>query len=512
MIAATLMVKIAADSTAFTSALAQAQRATRASAQQMEFAASAVTQLQNRMTNLSQGYRLGVISAERYADGLKEVRADMAQLAATSELSAKSQERLAGVGAQITRQLNMVTTAAKRSAEGVELFGITTLAATQMATGGIASVGTAVSSLGVLARGNPWLIGIMTGLSALAAAWSLISSAADKAKASVIGFTHAHREAAAGRLATVQQLLKDAPARVAGPSDRYGGSEMIVNPMIALLRAEEARLLVEVNTLPVTKGIADQHKRSTNELERARAILADMLAMQKRTATGAANVAAVRADALAAMTQGVGRVRGHSAADVLARRPVTPESVAMPPLSMALPVANLKKSLDPMTKQLQDFKAQTINLAGEISSGIVAIASAAGQGFKNMGNVLLSILGGLMITVGRSMISFGLATKAIGQLIKNPVLAIAAGATLVALGSALSSSAQGAVSAATGGGGGGGGASSGGGGFSGSSAGVGGNAGGTVVIHGQPRDVIQLDDLAAMLRELGYRDIQWMPA
>lgn len=505
MIAATLMVKIAADTTAFNSALQKAQQSVRGSAAQMQQASGAVTALQTRITGLTQGFRIGSISEEAYAAGLKEVRADMHQLTAVSELSVKSQARLASVGATVTRQLNAVTTSAKRSATGFEAFGVAALAASELAAGGIASVGVAASTLGVFARGNPWLIGLMAGLTALAAAWQLIQTMANKATDAVDGFIHKHREAAAGRLAVVQELLRTAPATIQqriSTSTPMGPGPTIVstieNPAIARLQAEEQRLLVEVNTLPVTLArnvkVLRDHVDGLTESVRG-------------FVTAMRNAAELRAAALAAL----GSPRGMTGDQL--NNLISPKTFGVDAKGGSGPAANSTiaftlKSMDEIVSKAQAVKAQMLDVGSMIAQGVIAIAQGAASGFKGMGKILLSLIGNIMVQVGQSMIMFGIGMKALRMAIKNPVAAIAAGVLLVAAGSALSASAQRSINA--------GGEGGGGGSFSSAPNTGAGDTGnglrqGTVIINGRPNDVVDLDTLAGLLRELGYRRIEWNP-
>lgn len=107
-------------------------------------------------------------------------------------------------------------------------------------------------------------------------------------------------------------------------------------------------------------------------------------------------------------------------------------------------------------------------IMGAVSTGIADAATAFGQGIADMvsgaGTMtdvlrgvaasLITTLADLAIKVGKMMIGFGIAGKALQQLIKNPVLAIAAGSALVALGSFAKSAVSNAISGAGGAGGG----------------------------------------------------------
>lgn len=79
---------------------------------------------------------------------------------------------------------------------------------------------------------------------------------------------------------------------------------------------------------------------------------------------------------------------------------------------------------------IQDSIAQTAEVIGTIIAG-------AGHGFSRLGAVVLAGIGNLMVMLGKSLIAFGIAGLAIKKFVISPGLAIAAGAALIALGSAL---------------------------------------------------------------------------
>ena len=100
--------------------------------------------------------------------------------------------------------------------------------------------------------------------------------------------------------------------------------------------------------------------------------------------------------------------------------------------------------LDERLKQVKaNFEALTLDLGTLVSSAIADMASSVGEALATGGNIidtigqsLIKILGNLAKSVGQQMIAFGTAALALKALMKNPFLAIAAGAALVALGSA----------------------------------------------------------------------------
>lgn len=102
------------------------------------------------------------------------------------------------------------------------------------------------------------------------------------------------------------------------------------------------------------------------------------------------------------------------------------------------------KMLDDRLKQVKsNLEALTLDLGALVSSAITDMASSVGEALATGGNIidaigqtLIKTLGNLAKSVGQQMIAFGTAALALKALMKNPFLAIAAGAALVALGSA----------------------------------------------------------------------------
>jgi len=102
------------------------------------------------------------------------------------------------------------------------------------------------------------------------------------------------------------------------------------------------------------------------------------------------------------------------------------------------------------------IKTAMVDAWTALGEQIGGILSGMAQGFRGLGNAMLGILGGLLKAVGQALIASGIAATTILKLFANPFAAIAAGVALVALGSALSATAQKSVNASVGAGGGGG--------------------------------------------------------
>ena len=88
-----------------------------------------------------------------------------------------------------------------------------------------------------------------------------------------------------------------------------------------------------------------------------------------------------------------------------------------------------------LTDAFETFKSDIfVEFATNLGNGVRLIDSAAGA--------LLGSLGTMAIEMGRALIAFGVAGEAIQSFIKNPILAVAAGTALVAVGTALKNKAS----------------------------------------------------------------------
>ena len=102
---------------------------------------------------------------------------------------------------------------------------------------------------------------------------------------------------------------------------------------------------------------------------------------------------------------------------------------------------------DHLKASLEDTTAVVLDYSNLIGSGLSSFASTIGDAFgsgnfSDLGKNLISALGRLAQQFGSMLIALGTASLQLKTLIANPFTAIAAGAALVALGSAASSMAQ----------------------------------------------------------------------
>lgn len=101
--------------------------------------------------------------------------------------------------------------------------------------------------------------------------------------------------------------------------------------------------------------------------------------------------------------------------------------------------ANMKKRLEAIQKGLSDILTDLpANLITNISEALGAALGAGDNALKAVSASLLSTLGGVLVDLGKLAISVGVGIASVKKALKtlNPVVAIAAGAGLIALGSA----------------------------------------------------------------------------
>lgn len=489
---ARLVVELSAKTSEFHKAMQDSVRATRDTQRQLESSAQAVTLLQDRLTTLQRAFRTGAIDEQAFARHLRTLQADVAELATQANLTETSMARLSRVGQGVNRELRNVTALARRTADGFEALGVGVLAASQAATGGVAGFGRAAGTLQVFALGNPWLIGILSGLTLLAQAWELIRNRSRETAVAVNTLT---RE----ELKRAQLQAQLAAARETDPiraAQRRGVSAMAAQTLDQVT-SHDALLRMLQGAVDKTTVRLVTERSITQELRRQAALLTDANFGKK----GVVNIAPT----------------GDFLADVERQKRLAEAAagVGMAALSGAGSAIQGRGMLDGLQQTLQQAKqigGEFLDVGAMIGQGLIALAASVGQGFQAMAGVAMGILGGLMVEVGKSMILFGAAMKALRQAIKNPVAAIAAGAALVVLGTALQASAQRSVNAATGGGGGGGSSAAAPFGAPGLPAGGSQGEGGsrTLVLVGDAlgiRDQRRLDDLADQMSWLAGRRI-----
>lgn len=438
-----LVVTLRADTAGLSNALKGMGTDLRKSASETALAADL---LRDRFRSLEQQFRTGQLGAAEYASRLRTLKADIAELASTTKLSAESQLLLANTGNQVTSQLTRFSGGMNRA-----VFGLQTLALGM--EGGRVSAQGLTSALLTLGIGSPEFLAVMAGLALVGTLIARMGNGADEATGkfnNLLRSVHQlsssqTRDAVAGEIAARERALARLRAPVTTADvDRFGelrdattsdpdaARRDALNDEIAQLRTIQTLNASGLRTEDDTNAV---HRARVGLLTHQRDLVQEMLRMQRSAAEGAAASASVQADALRNMMRGARVGPGSMDSEI-----------------------ELKAGFDPLQK-MREIAKSGIQLGGVISSAFTSLGQSLAGGFKNIGATLKGILGGLMVTIGHSMIAFGAAGLAIKQFIKNPVAAIAAGTLLVALGSALTSSAQGAVDGGGSGGGGGGGGS-----------------------------------------------------
>jgi tetratricopeptide (TPR) repeat protein len=103
--AASLLVRIGAETSDFQEAMAASVRSTRDVQLAMEQSSRAVTALEARMRSLKEAANLGLLSRQQLGEEARTVSADVAELATQSQLAEGAQSRLARVGAAAARTI-----------------------------------------------------------------------------------------------------------------------------------------------------------------------------------------------------------------------------------------------------------------------------------------------------------------------------------------------------------------------------------------------------------------------
>lgn len=388
-----------------------------------------IDDLERRTAELTQAWRAGIIGENEYALGLRQLKVDIAGTAAATSRSAAEMERLASIGGQVTGQLRAVTAHARRGAQGFEAFGVTTNAAAMLATGGIRGISSAAMSLSVFSLGNPAMIGILSGIAALASAWSMVSSRTDEATVSAQSFQRINLAGITGGAFARWMTAADAAFAARGTDDF---SRLNATAQMYGRRYDDA--VARVNDL-LRRGVHQQ------------------------SGVGGGGVTG---GGMGAAPRGVG-VPDLGYLDNALPVPTDLPGFKAFENSFEGATARMAEMKESMGKELEGMKSRfaSIDVFGALGNGLVQISGIVGEaiagvggGFRSIGKVILQVLGGLMKSVGASMIMFGFAGQRIQTFITNPAGAIAAGIALVALGSALSASVSRQVSSAGGGGGG----------------------------------------------------------
>lgn len=445
---ARLVVELSAKTAEFQRAMDDVQRVSRDTQRAMEVGAQAVRLLEDRLDTLRIAFRTGQISEAQFASGLRTLQADLAETANKAQLTDRAMADLAKVGQRVAGDLNRVTAIAKRSASGFEAFGIATLAASQVAGRGIAGIGAAAGALGVFARGNPVLIGILGGLAALAGAWDLIKRATDGAKASADGWL-----ATVNAVAQLQQqgraqlgvslltlrgerflLEREISARGTGPSSEQAARLAEIQRLMAQI--QEAQRTIGPFFHATNQSLGQQvasHQTINNELKKRIDLLARLAAAEVANALRAGEHAAF----LAQRNQGIVGQMTQQLHDRSQRVDINASGAGF-----GAEIASVEKQMRLVREMLQ-VRTDILDLTSAIGSAVSAMASQLGTALAQGANFFAAFAESAIAAIGSLIQAIGqmLIAKGIGDIVRSlpfaGPLAIGIGAGLVALGAAM---------------------------------------------------------------------------
>lgn len=481
MIAATLMVKIAAETTAFHKGMADAQRAVKNSATQMQQGSAAVSALQNRIRLLNESFRLGRIAENQWAEGMRTAVADARSLAATTELTNKSTERLTrsitGAEGALRRQAMM----SRRSADGIERGAEVMNALTIAATGGASGIAMAANQLQrmAVAAGAVKAVGIIGALGAIATlaatvamAFGSMKSKTQEAMNALADFSRL-RLAAAGltpaqtqeNLAEEIRIREQALARMQslGPVG-VGGAGGAAAVLSAAAQAMTVRLAARGQREAVEEELANLRVIQTINNGRL-STQRDITASINKANAAFEDQDTVLARIVDKLSKAGGAIRSMATpfgptpefiASVEQRKAVARQAAALGSQAITqgvgMAMGSDRAPISAMVKAdlavLESLKPPVVNLTNSIVGAVTNMASSIGtalaQGanlFKAFADSAIASIGSLIQAIGQMLIA-----KGIGDIVKalpfaGPA-AIAAGVGLVALGAAMGGGGQ----------------------------------------------------------------------
>lgn len=175
----------------------------------MENAATEADFLRDRFARLKQQHDLGLVSATKYAGELRTLKADMASLAATTNLGAEAQALLAHTGSQVDAQMRRVSGGLNRA-----VFGVQTLSVAIQ--GGRVSTQALTAALTTLSIGSPEFLLVTAGLAAIATLIGTIDEKAESAARNLSGFSRGRLEGIVQRLEAKQRGQEILPGLFSG--------------------------------------------------------------------------------------------------------------------------------------------------------------------------------------------------------------------------------------------------------------------------------------------------------
>lgn len=366
-------------------------------------------------------YRTGRITLTQYREQLRTTRADLQSLANTVTMTAREEAGLAVQTKAVEAALRQADAAALRTQNAmVRVAGGVQTLAYSMQGGRVSAMGL-LSALGTLGIGSAGFVAVLAGLAAVSAALIKMGVDADEASDALGDLANKGLLRLRGQLAAIQAEQSRFTRAGTAPAEDESAGDYFKRRFLNLfgfaarpdtLAAQESAVRGAILEVERTNELARRAQRGRPEAERARLGVRGIESKPTSFKPG-------------------GELLGGGVLD-----------------SAKASLADLKK----MTKGFVGARDELLDIGSSLSSGLSAIGASLKDGFKGIGKAVLGIIGGMMQQIGKAMIAYGLAGKAIRSFIKNPALAVAAGAALVVMGAALASSAQGVVNRGEGGG------------------------------------------------------------
>lgn len=237
-------------------------------------------------------------------------------------------------------------------------------------------------------------------------------------------------------LATQQDALQKSVELI---NQRYGEE--------AELRRQLADLQAEYNGL-AESSLADIDKANQLRIQEEAVIekmnnaLRELSERQNSVTLAAQKEAQARQEALLAaqkMAQSRADLKAWTESSVITTTVETPQAVQLNPIGVAVkPVLDEKSVLD-ITSELQSVLTSSIDSISTVIGGLIGDLATGGDAWGNFTNTAIAAFGDMAIAIGKMAIATGVATSGIKAALEslNPYVAIAAGAALVALGTAV---------------------------------------------------------------------------
>lgn len=237
-------------------------------------------------------------------------------------------------------------------------------------------------------------------------------------------------------LATQQEALQKSVELI---NQRYGEETE--------LRRQLADLQEEYNGL-AESSLADIDKANQLRIQEEAVVarmnnaLRELSERQNSVTLAAQKEAQARQEALLAaqkMAQSRSDLKAWTETSAITTSVETPGAVQLNPIGVAVKPELDEKSVLDITSELQSVLTSSIDSVSSILGGLLGDLATGGDAWGNFTNAAISAFGDMAIAIGKMAIATGVATSGIKASLEslNPYVAIAAGAALVALGTAV---------------------------------------------------------------------------